>query len=70
MDVRLSVREAKTVPEEVSVQDFDQLDTDVQQYIVELTRGDRSIEAPSDVATVLASCGLVKYTGYLRIHVP
>jgi hypothetical protein len=70
MEVRLSVREVETVPEEASVQDFDQLDTDIQQYIAELTRGEPAIEAPADVARVLVSCGLIKYTRYLRIYVP
>lgn len=69
MAPRLFVCEVETVPEEVSVHDFDQLDDDAQQYVVEFTRGETTVEPPDDVAAALASCELVKYTGYLRVQV-
>jgi hypothetical protein len=69
MDSRLSVREVETIPDEASVHDFDQLNADTQQYVVELTRGETRVEPPDDVATALASCDLVKYIGYLRVQV-
>lgn len=70
MTPRISAHEVETVPERVSVRDFDQLDTGAKQYVVELSRQGSPREVPREVAVRLASSELVNYTDYLRIHAP
>lgn len=68
MDVRLTVREVETIPDGMSVRDYDQLDPEAREYVAELAQAETPVEVPPRIAAAFERRELIKYTVYLRIQ--
>ncbi|MDG5776638.1 hypothetical protein VB773_10305 [Haloarculaceae archaeon H-GB2-1] len=67
MTPRIVLQQAGTVPNDATVQHFDELEPAVQDQLPELTsRGGGRVSA--DVAAGFEECELVKFTDYYHVH--
>ena len=68
MSSELILQTVNTIPCDGQVRDYDQLETETKQYIVELAEAETPLTVPSEIVESIISTKIIKYTSYIRIR--